>query len=130
MYLYNNESLLKLNVLIKLAVKTGDFVYMKKEVPNWIPRVHSELAVQRPYSLAFYHGLHLERQGKHQEALAWLDKVYRYYPEQMSKYAVALRQDARFTPLYPQAEQACADIARVLPHLQRCEPVTKPVTNK
>ena len=23
-----------------------------------------------------------------------------------------------------------ADIARVLPHLQRCEPVTKPVTNK
>ena len=92
--------------------------------------MHSELAAQRPYSLAFYHGLHLEREGKHQEALAWLDKVYRYYPEQMSKYAVALRQDARFAPLYPQAEQACADIARLLPHLQRCEAWLQAAANK
>ena len=120
MYLYNNESLLKLDTLIRLAVKTGDLAYMK-EVPDWAIRVHSELAAQRPYSLAFYHGLYLERQGKHQEALAWLDKVYRYYPELMGKYAKALQQDTRFATLYPQAQQACADIARILPDMQHCE---------
>ncbi len=125
MYLYNHEPFLKEMALIKLAVKTTKLAYSKDAPPQWAARISDELAKQRPYSLIFYQGLYLERQGKHQEALAWLDKVYRYYPQYMAAYEGELRRDARFAPLYPQAAQACTEVAKLFPDFARCQSLSE-----
>ena len=76
-------------------------------LPPWAVEAADKALRYRPYATAYQWGLYQYRLGKTEEAAAWLDQIYHYYPNMLPYYAGQIRTSPHFSALYPQLFQAC-----------------------
>lgn len=86
----------------------------------WAWEVSARAHRHRPYATSYQYALYEYRRGDKEQAAAWLDKLYRYYPTSMKIYAAHLHNSMFFQPLYDDLARACKEYRQWKPNAPDC----------
>lgn len=104
-----------LNYYVAMALMERSFSpYQGTAVANEIENARV-VATYRPYpSYAIRWGMYQYRIGQHDEATAWLEQVWRYYPNQLDGNIKAMQNSPYHVDLLPLAQKRCLEYQQKL----------------
>lgn len=99
-----------LNYYVGMALMERSFSpYQGMVVGNELENAHV-VATYRPYpSYAIRWGMYQYRMGQRDEAIAWLEQVWRYYPNQLDSNITAMQNSPYHVDLLPLAQKRCLE---------------------
>ncbi|SAY50188.1 Wzy polymerase domain-containing protein [Neisseria weaveri] len=116
-HIAENEPLLRYYAQLALTRRAEP---SQETIQPWAQQAALEALTFRPYANAYQVGLYQYRNRQHQEAEAWLEKMYLYYPYTMPFYTSKIRSNPELHPLLSQIEKTCKQFNVLRPNSKPC----------